>query len=132
STNFPTFNPLQPSYGGGTYDAFVAKLNTAGTALVYSTYLGGSGLDEIRGITTDVSGNVYVAGYTNSANFPTANSLQPYGGGDDVFVTKLNAMGTALVYSTYLGGSGNDDALGIALDGSGNTYVTGSTSSSNF
>lgn len=134
STNFPTMNPLQPANAGGQGDSFVAKLNPAGSALVYSTYLGGSGLDQGNGIAVDNLGNAYVTGYTNSINFPTMNPLQPlYAGGTyDAFVAKLNPAGTAFVYSTYLGGSGTDSAVGIAADGSGNAYVTGGTSSTNF
>ena len=109
-------------------DAFVTKLNATGTALVYSTYLGGSGDDHGIVIAVDASGNAYVTGHTASSNFPTtAGAYQAvYGGGRyDAFVTKLNATGTALVYSTYLGGSGEDDGYGIAVDASGNAYVTG-------
>ena len=136
STNFPTANPLQAANGGGTgNDAFVTKLNAAGNALVYSTYLGGNANDIGTGIAVDASGNAYVTGSTSSLNFPTANPLQAANGGgtgNDAFVTKLNAAGNALVYSTYLGGSGSDAGSGIAVDASGNAYVTGSTSSPNF
>jgi hypothetical protein len=134
SFNFPTANPLQAAFGGGIVDAFVAKVNAAGSALVYSTYLGGSGNDNGLGIAVDASGNAYVTGFTSSTNFPTANPLQAaYGGGIyDAFVAKVNAAGSALVYSTYLGGSGNDNGYGIAVDGSGNAYVTGDTNSTNF
>jgi len=132
STNFPTVNPLQVSNGGG-YEAFVSKLNAAGSALVYSTYLGGSGSDAGGGIAVDSSSNAYVTGYTNSTNFPTANPFQASnGGGYDTFVSKLNAAGSALVYSTYLGGSGSDAGTGIAVDSSSNAYVTGYTNSTNF
>jgi len=132
STNFPTVNPLQVSNGGG-YEAFVSKLNAAGSALVYSTYLGGSGSDAGGGIAVDSSSNAYVTGYTNSTNFPTANPFQASnGGGYDAFVSKLNAAGSALVYSTYLGGSGSDAGTGIAVDSSSNAYVTGYTNSTNF
>ena len=96
------------------HDAFVTKLNATGTALVYSTYLGGNGDDYGHGIAVDGSGNAYVTGDTASTNFPTtAGAFQTsYGGGNgDAFVTKLNATGTALVYSTYLGGNGNDVRL---------------------
>src|SRR2546422_244520 len=119
---------------GGSFDAFVTKLNAAGSALVYSTYLGGSGDDESFGIAVDALGNAYVAGFTDSSNFPTtalAFRTTSRGGGD-AFVTKLNATGSALVYSTYLGGSDLDAALGIAVDGLGNAYVTGLTNSANF
>ena len=132
STNFPTASPLQATYGGG-YDAFVSKLNAAGSGLVYSTYVGGSREDWVQGIAVDSSGNAYVTGYTYSTNFPTASPLQATnGGGNDAFVTKLDAAGSALVYSTYLGGSSYDYGLGIAVDSSGNAYVTGGTSSTNF
>jgi Beta-propeller repeat/Abnormal spindle-like microcephaly-assoc'd, ASPM-SPD-2-Hydin len=101
--------------------------------LVYSTYLGGSGADLGYGIAVDSSGNAYVTGTTSSTNFPTMNPLQPAnGGGQDVFVSELNPTGSALVYSTYLGGSGGDLGYGIAVDSSGNAYVTGTTSSTNF
>jgi Bacterial Ig-like domain (group 3)/Beta-propeller repeat len=132
STDFPTKNPLQPSYGGSG-DAFVAKLNPAGSALLYSTYLGGSRSDHAYGIAVDSSGNAYVAGYTSSTDFPTMNPLQPaLYGYEDAFVTEINPTGSALVYSTYLGGSGSDHAYGIAVDSSGNAYVTGITQSTNF
>ncbi len=132
STNFPTANPLQAA-NGGSYDAFVAKLNSAGSALAYSTYLGGSSDDFGYGIAVDASGNAYVTGETGSTNFPTANPLQAANGGnDDAFVAKVNAAGSGLAYSTYLGGSNIDFGLGIAVDASGNASVTGSTSSANF
>jgi hypothetical protein len=133
STNFPTNNPLQASFGGGPDDAFVTKINAAGSALVYSTYLGGSGADFSDGIALDGAGNAYVTGETTSTNFPTTNPIQSnFGGFVDVFVTKISADGSAKVYSTYLGGSGTDEGRGIAVDGAGNAYVTGLTSSTNF
>jgi hypothetical protein len=132
STDFPTTSPLQRNYGGA-QDAFVSKITTAGTALVYSTYLGGSGPDYGFGIAVDSAGSAYVTGLTNSANFPTANPLQASNGGtSDAFVTKINAVGSALVYSTYLGGSGTDQGQGIVVDGAGNAYITGQTASTNF
>jgi hypothetical protein len=134
SANFPTQNPLQPAFGNGPSDAFVTEINAAGTALVYSTYLGGDGADWGNGIALDSAGNAYVTGITFSTNFPTQNPLQPaFGGGpDDAFVVKLNATGTALVYSTYLGGNSADWSTDIAVDGAGNAYITGGTSSTNF
>jgi len=133
STDFPTTNPLQPANGGGGGDAFVAKLNPVGSALVYSTYLGGSGVDEGYGIAVDSLGNAYVTGYTNSSDFPTTNPLQRYLAGiGNAFVAKLNPTGSALVYSTYLGGSGLDYGYGIAVNSSGNAYVMGTTISSDF
>jgi len=132
SIDFPTANSFQPS-NAGSYDAFVVKLNPAGSALVYSTYLGGSSVDYGYGIAVDSSGNAYVVGNTASIDFPTMNPLQPANaGGLDVFITALNASGSALIYSTYLGGSGDDLGSAIALDSSANAYITGSTASTNF
>jgi hypothetical protein len=119
----------------GATDAFVTVINSAGSAYVYSTFLGGSQSDVGNGIAVDSSGDAYVTGDTESStDFPTTTgALQTtYGGGTDAFVTKLNPGGTALLYSTYLGGSGFDVGEGIAVDGSGNAYVTGQTASSNF
>jgi len=136
SPNFPTVNPLQPVYmGGGTdgFDGFVAKLNPAGSALVYSTYLGGNGDDSGNGIGADNSGNAYITGYTSSTNFPTMSPFQPVlNGSEDAFITKIDPTGSAFVYSTYLGGSGNDAAYSIAVDSVGNVYLTGSTGSDDF
>ena len=133
SADFPIMNPLQAALGGSS-DAFVAKLNPAGSALVYSTYLGGSDLDQGNGIALDPQGNAYVTGITYSTDFPTMNPLQPGHGGDvqDVFVANLNPAGSALVYSTYLGGGDNDRGDGIAVDSEGNAYVVGTTSSTDF
>src|SRR5262245_47349430 len=101
--------------------------------LVYSTYLGGSGIDEGSSVAVDAAGQVYVAGFTESPDFPLANAAQSSaGGGQDAFVAKLNATGTQLIYATYLGGSGQDNAVSIAADAAGNAYVTGFTSSPNF
>jgi Beta-propeller repeat len=126
--DFPTSNPLQPNPGGNG-DVFVAKLNQEGSALVYSTYLGGSDFDEGLGIAVDEDGNVYLTGQTFSPDFPTKNSLQP---GNDLFVTKLSADGSALVYSTYLGGTGADNPWDLAIDNERNVYVTGDTDSNDF
>jgi hypothetical protein len=124
---------FQTTNGGG-QDVFVTKLNAAGTALVYSTYIGGSSDDVGYGIAVDGSGNAYVTGRTFSTDYDvTPGAFQTTnGGGRDVFVTKLNATGTALVYSTYIGGSGDEVGFGIAVDGSGNAYVTGWTTSTNY
>ena len=137
SASFPGVNgsSIQPAYGGGKHDGFVTKINAAGTAIVYSTYLGGSGDDAAYRIAVDSSGNAYVAGQTDSASFPGVNgsSLQPAnGGGDDGFVTRINAAGTTILYSTFLGGTGSDYAGAIAVDGAGNAYVAGSTTSATF
>jgi hypothetical protein len=133
STNFPTLDPWQAAYGGGRSDAFVTKINSTGSAFIYSTYLGGRGVDVAYSIAVDSAGNAYVAGSTTSHNFPTANPLQATNaGGSDAFVTKINSTGSGLVYSTYLGGSGNDSGNNIAVDGAGNVYLAGGTASTNF
>ena len=127
------FQPLQASIKGGVYDAFVVKLTPAGTAFAFSTYLGGSSIDFGQSIAVDGSGNSYITGYTSSTNFPIVNADQPVnGGGNDTFVAKLNASGTALTESGFLGGGDSDTGYGIAVDASGNAYVTGLTLSSNF
>jgi len=102
--------------------------------LSYSTYLGGALDDHVNAIAVDSSGNAYVTGSTRSTDFPTTNPIQgSFGGGfDDAFVTKINAAGDAHVYSTYLGGTSNDNAFGIDVDSSGNAYVVGFTTSTNF
>ncbi len=115
-------------------DAFVTKLNPAGSAKLYSTYLGGSSGDAGVGIAVDGSGDAYVTGFTSSSDFPTTpgayKTTRP--GRGDAFVTKLDPTGSSLVYSTYLGGSQDDIGLGVAVDGSGNAFVTGGTSSIDF
>ena len=132
SSDFPMQNASQPTFGGY-YDAFVTKLNPAGWALVYSTYLGGIGWDGGRGITVDSLGNAYVAGQTDSNNFPTTPGAYQttYGGNGDGFVAKINVNGS-VVYSTCLGGSGVEAANAIAVDQSGNTYVTGTNLNGGF
>jgi hypothetical protein len=131
SVNFPVSGALQTALAGGK-NAFVAKLNPAG-ALVYSSYLGGSGSDTGNAIAVDSTGSVTVVGDTTSANFPLSHPVQSsLHGQANVFVTRLNPAGNALVYSTYLGGSGNDHGAGVALDSTGAAYVTGSTTSMNF
>jgi hypothetical protein len=136
STDFPTASALQSAFGGGSADAFVAKIDAAGSALVYSTFLGGSGNDVSNGVAVDASGNAYVTGYTSSTDFPTADPLPPAnaGGPSDAFVAEFNTSGSALVYSTYLGGSSSDgdSGDGITVDASGNAYVVGFTGSTDF
>jgi hypothetical protein len=152
SPDFPTMNPLQPHCNNCSYngevpdtDVFVAKLNPSGSALVYSTYLGGSGSDAGSGIAVDAAGDAYVTGPTSSADFPvTAGAFQTTRPGPScesfvtsytcthAFVTKLNTTGSALDYSTYLGGSVSDFAAGIAVDSYGSAYVTGGTTSPDF
>lgn len=144
SANFPvTPGAYQTTCGGGTctsttIDAFVTKLNSSGTALEYSTYLGGSNKDYGYGIAVDPSGDAFIAGTTYSSDFPvTSAAFQKSCGGNscangDGFVTELNSTGSGLVYSTYLGGVSTNQANAIALDSSDNAYVTGYTKSSSF
>jgi hypothetical protein len=139
STDFPTTTGTFQTHNSGKEDAFVTKINPAGSALVYSTYLGGSGQDEGSGIAVDQNGNAYVVGATTSTSFPvTRNAIQPKDPSNpkyadsSAYVSVLNATGSGLLYSSYLGGSYGDAAFGIALDGSGNAYVSGRTSSTNF
>jgi len=132
SENFPTKNPYQPTIAKCS-DAFVTELSHAGSELIYSTYLGGDSCDVGYGIDVDYRGNAYVAGIAPSTDFPTKNPYQvANAGGCDVFVAKLNPAVNKLVYSTYLGGSGEDWGKGIALDSRGNAYVAGWTDSTNF
>ena len=133
SLDFPTEHPQQPA-SGGNFDAFIAKFTADGSALEYSTYFGGSGLDEGFGIAVDEHGNAYVSGQTGSTNMPTSNALQStYGGGaSDAFVMKLDPTGTQLLFSTFLGGSGDDRALDCRLDASDAIYIVGATGSTNF
>jgi len=124
---------LQSAYGGGGSDAFVCKINQAGTALVYSTYLGGSSADIALGLAVDAAGSAYLSGVTESPNFPmTAQAFRKAPAGVDAFVSKLNAAGTALLYSTYLGGGRNDLGLSLAVDAQGSAYVAGGTDSPDF
>jgi hypothetical protein len=123
--------------GGGSGNAYVTKLNSTGTALVYSTYLGGSLGAGTTGIAIDSGGNAYVTGYTTDRNFPTTpgafqRSNHVQGMYPTTFVAKLDSTGSALVYSTYLGGSEYNEAFGIAVDSSGNAYVAGYTSAADF
>ncbi len=147
STDFPvTPGVYQTTLGSAKGNVFVTKLNPTGTALVYSTFLGGSGNSTDLGdvgyaIAADSFGNAYLTGQANSANFPVTPGVyqsKPASGYGNAFVAKLNPAGKALIYSTYLGGNGagimylGDEGLGIAVDGLGNAYVSGSTASSNF
>ncbi|TWU53164.1 Beta-propeller repeat protein [Candidatus Brocadiaceae bacterium B188] len=140
SSNFPTKNAMYDIFNRGFYeihtviiDAFVTKLDASGASLSYSTYLGGSDLDEGNSIAVDSDGNAYVTGWTYSTDFPTENSMYGTNAGDgDAFVTKIDALGTSLLYSTYLGGSHDDGGSGIAVDSDGNAYVTGQTYSTDF
>jgi len=133
STDFPVVNPIQSTLNGSA-DGFVAKVKADGSGLIFSTYFGGSGLDYFSRIAGDGVGAIYATGTTDSPDFPTMNAFQPaYGGGPhDSFVTKINATGTAVEYSGYLGGSQDDNGFGISVDGLGVAHVTGSTNSLDF
>ncbi len=133
SPNFPLVNPEQSTLNGS-LDAFVSKVSSAG-ALLYSTYLGGSGIDNANAIAVDTNGYAYIAGYTYSSDFPAVSPLQATAGsptGIDAFVAKLVPAGNALTFSTYLGGNDSSTAMGVAIDPSGNVYITGWTLSTNF
>ena len=133
SPDFPTVNALQPWPGNvGQSNAFVAKLAADGSALLYSTFLGGTSQHEANDIAVDSLGAAYVIGTTESADFPSVNPLPAPGGEWDAFVTKLAPDGTRLIYSTHLGGSGFEEGYGIAIDASGAAYVTGRTNSRDF
>lgn len=140
STNFPTTAGAYDTSRGGTNDTYVTKINATGSALVYSSYLGGGFTEEVRGIAVDSSGNAYVGGYTTSSDFPTTPGSfdTQYGGGpvgSDAFVTKFNASGTGLSYSTFLGSqllAPDDQIFGIAVDSSGRAYVTGNSDGIDF
>src|SRR5262249_12785223 len=126
-----TIRNREVAFEVGDYDA--SRPLVIDPVLVYSTYLGGSGNDEGSSIAVDAASQVYVAGLTESLHFPLADAAQQKaGGGQDAFVAKLNASGTQLIYATYLGGGGRDNAISIAVDAAGNAYVTGFTSSPDF
>jgi hypothetical protein len=135
SLDFPTTpGAFDTSHNDG-IDVFVVKLNATGTALLYSTFLGGSDRDETSGIAVDGSGQVYVTGFTYSLDFPTTSGAfdtSHNGGNTDAFVTKLNAAGSALIYSTFLGGGSEEIGNGIVVDEAGQAYVTGRTGSADF
>jgi len=136
SANFPSrvLHPSPDTTLAGPSDAFVAKLNNAGSALEFSTFLGGSGDEAGRGIAVDAAGNAYVVGETTSSDFAgTTGVVQTvFGGTRDAFVTRLDKTTGATLARTYLGGSGDDVARGVAIDAAGNVYVTGDTASPTF
>jgi hypothetical protein len=133
SVDFPTSAGAFDRTANGDFDVSVTKLNPAGSALVYSTYLGGQGSDGGGGLFVDNAGNAYVTGGAGSLNFPTTpGAFDTSPDGNDAFVTKLNAAGSAAVYSTVLGGSGGDGASGVVADSAGNAWLTGVTNSGDF
>lgn len=130
SLDFPTTSSSFQSMASNGTNAFVAKLSADGSRLIYSSYLGGNGDDEAYGIALDGQGNAYVTGITDSTDFPTTNAFQSSKkNGSDAFITKFKPNGAELSYSSYIGGNGADWGLGIAVDSSGNAYVTGVTAS---
>jgi hypothetical protein len=134
STDFPTHNQYQGTHGGGGFDAFVTKLSSSGSSLIYSTFLGGNDFDAAYGIAVDSSGSAYVTGDTGSTNFPTKNAYQSThgGGNNDAFVTKFSSTGTTLEYSTFLGGVEGDNSDDVTINSAGNACVIGHTKSSDF
>jgi len=132
SIDFPvSSNAFQSSYGGGDFDGFFARLNAAGSQLVYATYLGGMGNDTAFAVALDPAGDVYLTGQTQSSNFPLFQALQAASSESDAFVVKLNASSQVL-YSTYLGATGLTTGTGIAADAAGNAYVAGYTNAPDF
>jgi hypothetical protein len=140
SNDFPTTpGALQTNYGGGLSDAFAAKLSPDGATVLYATYLGGSGNETASAIAINSTGEATIVGSTTSVDFPVSNALQSINSslylgnfGTTAYVTKLGGTGSNMIFSTYLGGHIGEGAAGIALDQSGNAYVTGSTSSPDF
>ena len=133
SADFPVAAPLNAT--NSLQDAFVTKLDPTGTTVIYSTYLGGSGVDEGRAIAADGAGNAFVAGYTQSIDFPSSSPLAgqtALQGVQNGFVSRLSSDGARLIFSSYLGGTGVDSVNGIAVDKSGNAFVAGVTTSSDF
>jgi len=132
SADFPVLNAAQAAYGGAV-DGFVTKIAPTGAAIVYSTYLGGGGLDRAYGLAVDTGGNAYVTGQTFSADFPLVDPVQSvFGGNDDGFVTELGPGGSLFVYSTFLGGAASDNGFAITVDSSGQAHVTGFSYSTDF
>lgn len=133
SPDFPMMNAIQPFLSSDFDDAFVAKLTPDGSALRYSTYLGGEGDDQGSDISVDSRGRAFVAGWTRSSDFPTVNAFQPaLAGESDAFVVQFSPNGRSLRYATYLGGAGEDYGSGIAVERQGRAYVTGGTRSLDF
>jgi hypothetical protein len=127
SADFPTTPGAFQTTFAGNSDATIVKLNAAGTAVVYSTYIGGTDYDQVDGLAIGPDGSAYITGETTSTNFPTLNAYQPHNAGlYDIFLTRLNPAGNGLVYSTYFGTSGDEIAYGIAVDQYGNAFITGS------
>ena len=122
---------MQPKLAG-VDDVFVTKFNPSGSALVYSTYLGGGSVDDAYALAIDQAGNAYVTGRTNSSDFPLTNPIQATRFAFDMFVTEINAAGSARLFSTFLGGTGSESGRGIAVDRLGNIHIAGESTSTDF
>src|SRR5262249_33101068 len=133
SKDFPLASPIDATLGStGVYDVFVTKLNPAGSALVYSTYLGGGSGDEPYAIAVDKTGNAWITGRTNSSDYPLANPIQATRFAFDMFVSELNSSGSGPLFSTFIGGQGSESGRGIAVDSLGNVHVAGEGTSADF
>ncbi len=134
SQDFPvTFGAFQTSGGGNDTDAFVVKLDRTGNSVAYSTYLGGTGAEAAKGVAVDAAGRAFITGYVHGSGFPLLNAVQAANGGFcDAFLAVLDEDGTAISFSTYLGGTGNDKARAVAVDRFGNAYVAGETFSADY
>ena len=133
SDDFPVVNAIDNKLGSHAVDdLFVTKFNPSGSALVYSTYLGGGSADDPYALALDEAGNVYITGRTNSSDFPLTNPIQTTRTAFDMFVTEINAAGSALEFSTFIGGSGSESGRGIAVDSLGNIHIAGEGTSTDF
>jgi hypothetical protein len=135
ASDFPLVNPLfsTPPIPPSTTQSILTKFSASGRSLVYSTYLGGSAVEQGTGVAADTSGNAYVVDWTNSTDFPVKNAVQPtFAGGYDAYACKFNSAGSSLFYCTYLGGSSQDFAYGVAVDSHGVAYIVGQTDSGDF
>jgi hypothetical protein len=134
SPDFPVANAFQPSFGGGNFDAFIAKLPPSGSPLLYATYFGGVQVDDVHAVTADASGGAWVAGHTESTSLALVNPFQSaHGGGPlDAWLVHFAPSGMSVVMSTFLGGNGNDGILGVAVQSSGDAVLVGATTSTNF
>jgi len=134
SWEFPTTNNAYDTEHGHQYDIFLLKLETDGSDLVYSTFIGDSDSEQVGDMTLDDQKNAYITGYTDSSDFPTTDDVydDSINGQDDIFISKVNNDGTDLVFSTFVGGNQNDYGKGITIDENNNVYIAGSTQSNNF
>jgi len=132
NSSIPDIDAIQPVYGGGIYDAYIIKMNPAGSDVSYATYFGGSERDEGQGIQVDADGNMYIVGWTDSSNLQITNAYRSTGRGTEAYFAKLDSAGTNFIFSSYLGGRNTDEGYGIGVDATGRIYVAGITYSTNF